>query len=549
MPEYLTPGVYIEEIEIGAKPIEGVSTSTAAFLGETERGPTYPKLVTSFVEYRRIFGGLLPSTKPAPFLPQAVDGFFANGGKRCYVCRVVKLAVPAANGQPAVEAATSASAAENSVNLVAAGEGLWGTKVGYTIKKASSERDGFRLQLHYWTTPPPEATAVDPLPTPKQLDDDAFRTKFRAQPAPQISEDFDDLVMTESSPNFVGKRLDRGLSNLVVARVSGATKPAETAALKFLKNGVDGSGDVTVVDFKGRENPVPASGATPEIRRTGLEALKEPSFEEVALLYAPNAFAVANLADTLMSHCENNKFRFAILDSLRGQPDQSSLDPRSGQPPTARSSNYAAFYYPWIRITDPITAAPVLVPPGGHMAGIYARTDIERGVFKAPANEIVRGAFELEFEVTDALQGILNPRGVNVIRAFPGRGRRIWGARTVSDDALWKYISVRRLFIFLEASIFRGTQWVVFEPNNERLWARVKQTITEFLRTQFRAGALLGATEEEAFFVKVDRSTMTDDDINNGRLIVLIGVAPVRPAEFVIFRIAQLTSSATSVEL
>ena len=198
---------------------------------------------------------------------------------------------------------------------------------------------------------------------------------------------------------------------------------------------------------------------------------------------------------------------------------------------------------------DAVSGARKFVPPGGHVAGIYARTDIERGVFKAPANEIVRGALELEFEVTDGGQGILNPRGVNAIRAFPGRGRRVWGARTLSDNTLWKYVSVRRLFIFIEASIFRGTQWVVFEPNDQRLWARVKQTITEFLRTQWRLGALFGAKEEEAFFVRVDRSTMTDDDINNGRLIVVIGIAPVRPAEFVIFRIAQLTSSATSVQL
>jgi phage tail sheath protein FI len=245
-----------------------------------------------------------------------------------------------------------------------------------------------------------------------------------------------------------------------------------------------------------------------------------------------------------MTHCENDKYRFLILDSLRGQAQIGTIDPRA-----ARPSMYAAFYYPWIKVFDPVTGARKLVPPGGHMAGIYARTDIERGVFKAPANEIVRGALELEFEVTDGGQGILNPRGVNAIRAFPGRGRRIWGARTLSDNTLWKYINVRRLFIFIEASIFRGTQWVVFEPNDQRLWGRVKQTITEFLRTQWREGALLGATEEEAFFVRVDRTTMTDDDINNGRLIVVIGIAPVRPAEFVIFRIAQLTSSATSVQL
>ena len=200
---------------------------------------------------------------------------------------------------------------------------------------------------------------------------------------------------------------------------------------------------------------------------------------------------------------------------------------------------------PWIRVFDADSGAEKLVPPGGHITGIYARNDVERGVFKAPANVVVRGALELQFDLTDSQQAQLNPRGVNVIRSFRERGLLVWGARTLSADPLWKYVNVRRLFIFIEASIYRGTQWVVFEPNDERLWARVRQTITEFLRTQWRAGALSGATEEEAFFVKVDRSTMSDDDINNGRLIAEIGIAPTRPAEFVIFRIAQLTSSAT----
>ena len=240
-----------------------------------------------------------------------------------------------------------------------------------------------------------------------------------------------------------------------------------------------------------------------------------------------------------MTHCENNKYRFAIIDSPKSQKVIAQIDPRS-----TRNSKYAAFYYPWIKIVDSESGKRKLVPPGGHVAGIYARSDIERGVFKAPANETVRGAVELEFPINDDEQAILNPRGVNCIRSFPGRGNRVWGARTLAADPLWKYVNVRRLFIFLEASIFRGTQWVVFEPNNERLWNRVRQTITQFLRTQWRAGALMGLKEEEAFFVNADRSTMTQDDIDNGRLIVVIGIAPVKPAEFVIFRIAQFTAGA-----
>ena len=195
-------------------------------------------------------------------------------------------------------------------------------------------------------------------------------------------------------------------------------------------------------------------------------------------------------------------------------------------------------------MSDPQTGARKVVPPGGHALGVYARTDVERGVFKAPANETLRGALELEFDINDDTQSVLNPRGVNAIRQFPGRGIRIWGARTMSSNALWKYVSVRRLFIFLERSIYEGTQWVVFEPNDVQLWDRVTDTLRLFLRNQWRQGALFGRTEEHAFFVTCDERTMTQDDIMNGRLICEVGIAPVRPAEFVVFRIFQHTAEA-----
>ena len=524
MPEYLSPGVYIEEFEIGAKPIEGVSTSTAAFLGETERGPTYPQLVTSFLEYRRIFGEFFNENK---FMPVAVDGFFSNGGQRCFVCRIVDR-----------EEADRASFDFDSIQISAIGEGAWGDRIAFRIKPASTERNGFKLQVHYWSAARLPADPVDPLPDATEIQD--LQARLRNQAPTQLTEEFDDLVLDPASPNYVEKRLGRnlGLSSLIeVTHVLGNNDRPPNGPLTFLDGGDDGD-DVELADYRGRDIP------TQTVRRSGLAALEEPAFEDVAIVYSPDASSEDGLVDELMTHCERNKYRFLILDSARNEAQITGIDPRADRP-----SQYAAFYYPWIKVFEPISGARKMVPPGGHVAGIYARTDIERGVFKAPANEVVRGALELEFEVSDGGQAILNPRGVNAIRAFPGRGRRIWGARTLSDNTLWKYVNVRRLFIFIEASVFRGTQWVVFEPNNDRLWARVKQTITEFLRTQWRLGALFGATEEEAFFVKVDRSTMTDDDINNGRLIVVIGIAPVRPAEFVIFRIAQLTSSATSVQL
>jgi phage tail sheath protein FI len=267
-------------------------------------------------------------------------------------------------------------------------------------------------------------------------------------------------------------------------------------------------------------------------QRKGLTGLND--VDEISIVYSPNAQDVNGLVDSLITNCETLKDRFVIIDSKSSSTNISAIDPRSDNP-----SSYAAFYYPWIKVMDLDKGELCTIPPGGHVAGVYARIDIERGVHKAPANERIRGVMELEFNIGKGEQDILNPRGVNCLRWFRGRGIRIWGARTLSDNSLWKYINVRRLFLYLEESIEEGTQWVVFEPNDEKLWARVKQTITQFLTRVWKDGALMGTTPEEAFFIKCDRTTMTQDDIDNGRLIVLIGVAPVKPAEFVIFRIAQ----------
>ena len=251
----------------------------------------------------------------------------------------------------------------------------------------------------------------------------------------------------------------------------------------------------------------------------------------------------APLISSIVTHCTQQGDRFAVLHS---DPATDSLATVGTLRPP-QDTTFAAFYFPWIKTFDPRTNQPdFLVPPSGHVAGIYADTDVKRGVFKAPANVVVQGANGLQFQITKGEQDLLNPRGVNCLRWFPGRGFRVWGARTCSSDTLWKYVSVRRLFLFIEESIDQGTQWAVFEPNDERLWGRVRQAVTNFLTTQWREGALMGSTPEEAFFVKVDRTTMTDDDILNGRMICLIGIAPVRPAEFVIFRISQLTAAANA---
>ncbi len=339
--------------------------------------------------------------------------------------------------------------------------------------------------------------------------------------------------MDEQSPNYWYMRVhDKSALAELVPTGQDTAPPAKQFA-QLATNGTDGAASLDLADFEGKVQ-LPQR-ASPQ----GLAALELDTYREVALVYAPGAPVPVNKA--VITHCENLKHRFAVVD-----PDK-AVDVTSFQPHSAiQDTKYAALYYPWIAISDPMTGARKEVPPGGHVLGVYARSDAERGVFKAPVNEILRGVLELITNVDDATQDVLNPRGINVIRRFPERGIRVWGARTMASDPVWKYVNVRRLFIFLEQSIDRGTQWTVFEPNTETTWIAIRTSITNFLLTVWRNGALMGTTPDEAFFVKCDRTTMTQDDIDNGRLVCLIGVAPSKPAEFVIFRIFQHTAEAQS---
>jgi phage tail sheath protein FI len=238
--------------------------------------------------------------------------------------------------------------------------------------------------------------------------------------------------------------------------------------------------------------------------------------------------------------------RVAILDPPPNHNAQQIREWRREK--AGYDSKYATLYWPWIKVFDPLLGRGVEVPPCGHMAGIWARSDDTRGVHKAPANEVVRGAIDLELLITKGEHDQLNPEGVNCIRAFPGRGIRVWGARTLSSDPAWRYLNVRRLFNFIEESVLEGTQWVVFEPNDMALWERVKRTINGFLVRVWRDGALFGATPQEAFYVKCDSETNPAEVIDAGQLVVEIGIAPVKPAEFVIFRIAQFSGGASLTE-
>jgi len=274
--------------------------------------------------------------------------------------------------------------------------------------------------------------------------------------------------------------------------------------------------------------------------RTGLCTLK--NIDQISIIAIPNGTS-QKIQNAMITHCELMKNRFAVLDPIENSDLEEIQEQRS-----LYDSKYAALYYPWVNIRDPYSEQVLPVPPSGHICGIYARVDAERGVHKAPAGEVVRGVLGLERKITKGQQDTLIPLGINCLRVFRDRELLVCSARTISSDALWKYVNVRRLVLFLEESIEEGTQWVVFEPNDEKLWTTVKQAATQFLTRMWRVGALMGSTPEEGFFVKCDRSTMTQDDIDNGRLILRVGVAMVKPAEFIVFRIVQWASGSGITE-
>jgi uncharacterized protein len=501
MPEYLSPGVYIEEISGGVKPIEGVSTSTAGIVGAAERGPTEPWMVTSWLEYQRLYGGYIPDIS---YMAYAVEGFFSNGGQRIFVARVTGSGV------------TTAGAA-GALTTTAAGPGTWGN--GIWIKVSPATKDGpdkLKLAIAYFRSQP-AALPVDP--TSNSVAD----LTNPARIVPDVIEIFDDLTINEGASNNVVKVVNAN-SRLIQIAWDSAQPVARPPDQAFTRLGTTGTDDATL--------------GAPEYQ-VGIDALA--LIDEISLLLAPDEVrtGLSNLTTELVNQCSILKDRFAILSVADGQTNAPAVT-------LPADTSYAALYYPWIEIYDPSIDGPRMVPPTGHVAGVYARTDIERGVHKAPANEVARGVRRLEFTVSKGMQDILNPKGVNCLRDFrsDGRGIRVWGARTLSSDPEWKYVNVRRLFLFVEESIEEGTQWVVFEPNDEPTWAKVRRSITGFLISVWRSGALQGLTQAEAFFVKCDRTTMTQDDIDNGRLICYIGIAPVKPAEFVIFRISQKTMEA-----
>lgn len=502
---YLSPGVYVEEVDRGPKPIQGVSTSVAAFIGFAEKGPlNEATLVTNWTQFVETFGGFVSGA----FMPYSVYGYFNNGGNSCFVVRLPTTKDGKDAGKiPAAEMKLLTAGQAPTLNVKAKEPGV----AVEVIIGPSTEEGATEEQF--------DATfkVGDKTETFTGL---SFSKAKSAKNAVETINAKSKLVMVEdmAAPGSMTEKIPvMGTFKVEVAK-STALEKVEVDAKTF-------EGDVAERKGVG-----------------GLEAI-----EEITMVSAPDLMSAyqsgaldekgllaAQLA--LIAHCENMGDRVAILDSPPGLKPQAMAKWR--QHTAGYDSKYAALYYPWIEVIDK-DGKPFYLPPSGHVAGIYARVDSERGVHKAPANEVIRGALGLEMQITRGEQDILNPMGVNCVRKFPGRGIRIWGARTISSDPAWRYVNVRRLFNYVEESIREGTQWVVFEPNDQYLWGRVTRDITAFLRTVWRSGALFGTTPEQAFYVKCDAELNPSEIRDLGQLIIEIGMCPVKPAEFVIFRISQ----------
>jgi uncharacterized protein len=521
MPSYLTPGVYIEEVPSGSASLSAGATAIAAFVGFTERAPDddpddpdglKPRLVTSWNQFEALYGGFVPGA----MLPHSVYGWFLNGGSVCYIVRVPHNRPSEEPGQLGLPAADRA--------------------IGDVLEFESiGPADGLSI-------------AIEPAEADEEDGDPVFDLSVLQDGV--VIESYAGLTLTDGPTNVVDTVTESS------ERVKVATKVEITDDL-----------DITLAMPKAGIYPIEPAPREPvevkapafagsETKRQGINGLVIA--DDVTMVLIPDLITAATKEDgsvdlgmwksvqtALINHCEGQANRMAVLDAPPGMGVQDIKEWRSDV--AMYDSAFAALYYPWIKVANPVPTNgddEILIPPSGHMAGLWARVDETRGVWKAPANEVIRGVLDVERPITKAEQGMLNPIGINCIRPFGTRGIRVWGARTLSSDSDWRYINVRRLFNMVEQAIMDGTQWVVFEPNDQKLWAGVKRTVSAFLRGLWRDGALFGATAEQAFFVKCDEDNNPPDSIDEGKLIVEVGIAPVKPAEFVIFRISQLKDSA-----
>lgn len=623
--ERLHPGVYIEEIPSGVRPIEGVSTSTAAFLGSAESGPLdRAQLITDFLGFQASYGGFLTGQYLAP----AVFHFFNNGGKRVYIVRVAKDAATAS-----VVAADRNAQAGRALAIAATSPGKWGNDLEAVVADGTLDPGNeFSLSLRYLDSVAETFDNLSVDPGALNFAENVVNAGSRlvritvdqgnttamagtstsgASPATQLTDrrqlqvnlhgDGPQLI-TLADPVTTGTEVAAAVQAAVRALSPLRASTPAAAFTAFTAAFTSGGTYLLTSGQAGRNSSVRVTGnpvgAAHLLRlgvtnggteTTGAAVLRPASgtyllgdgvktgstldvtpgsdgttpqdndylnaFSLLNTVQDVNIVAVPGIGSTAvveggMTYCQGRADCFFVADPpaafVLAEDAQAFVNGL-----TVKSS-YGAVYFPWLTMVDPtgVSPDPVIVPPSGFVTGMYARIDARRGVWKAPAGTEANlgGAVGLTTQITDAVQDVLNPIGVNAIRFFPASGIVIWGARTLAtqSDPEYRYVPIRRLAIFLEQSIYNGIQWAVFEPNDEDLWASLRLNIGAFMLTQFRAGAFQGDTPASGFFVKCDSQTNPQDQIDAGIVTVLVGFAPVRPAEFVVIRISQMTADATA---
>ena len=563
MPEYLTPGVYFE-FRDAAPRFRGVRTDIAGFVGLAESGPLdAPVRLESWRQFQTLFGDLVPYA----FLAYAVKGFFENGGRTCFVVRVA--GHTAARAERLLKNASGVEV----IRLSARDEGVWGNRLGFTFRVHNAKE--FSLVVS----------------------NGVFRESFARLSVDKNSPRYFARIVNEGDEltprsHWLRAELNAGLPP-GTDLLPDASKSALDKGVGFLSGGADGLASLTREDF------ICGSGGAPSGAKRGLCALED--IDAVSIVAIPDIHVqpvveppappppvsppkdpclpsspappvaastppatpeqtpvfseddVAAVQQALIDHCERLKDRFAILDAplRQGGAALTLEEVQQWRSRFESARGFAALYYPWIKVVEPPAARRGLtraVPACGHLAGVYARTDLSKGVHCAPANAELFWSSDVKAVVGEAAQGVLNPVGINCIRAFPGRGIRVYGARTVSSDPDWRYVNVRRLMSMIEESIDEATQWAVFEPNDFTLRQTLSMGVSNFLENIWREGALQGKTREEAFFVKCDETNNPPESVALGRLITDVGVAPVRPAEFIVFRVGRTIEELEIVE-
>jgi len=524
MPARLHPGVYVEEVPSAARSIEAGGTSTAIFVGETERGPLAPTKIKGRAEYERLFGGYLRHStgngSERVSLTYAISSFFQNGGTTAYILRAIDAS--------AAFASKNYSAGQFN-GIMASSPGAWGNRLSVVFCTSSAGSDRVRIVVMY---------------------------KAPGSSDAQIVERWDRLSAESDDENYIVDVLKRSLyirwnTDTTIAfaqlQLESPNKDDDllsggTFTTNALGSGSGGETDLLVASYP-----------------TLLAQLDEVS--DASLLVIPariratsNDAEDLNIAGKALAYAEARPQQdlFCIADMPRAAGQDSATDAMTAaighfQNAALPKINLGAVYFPWIEIDDPVGTGRdpvVFVPPSGFVAGLYARTDARRGVWKAPAgiDANVLGARKLEYKLLDTHQDELNPLGVNALRVQPTGGAVVWGARTMQPNSEWRYIPVRRTAIFLRKSIYNGIQWAVFEPNDEDLWASLRLTISAFMEQLFRQGAFAGKTSREAFFVKCDEDTTPEADRIAGIVNVWVGFAPLRPAEFVVVKLSQIVN-------